>query len=295
VERDQDAVAGDDVALGREPRVSFTWRRSTEESTNRTVPPTFSSPITCQGSRAWRSSSSISRQRTRPSTGKPELEVGGEPALLERQAPAPQVGDDLGDVGLEEMRQHEAVVQLGAPAGEPARRERVLPEAGDQRPQEQLLDEAHPRVRRHLEGPELQEPEAAGRAVGRVELVDAELGAVGVAGDVDQEVAEDAVDEPRGAGARGVARRGELAVELQECDLELVDAVVARLVDPGALARGADEEPAEEVAERGVLVPVGEQALQQVGPAQERAVLGPSGPRGPRGCRRPSRRAGRRP
>ena len=60
-----------------------------------------------------------------------------------------------------------------------------------------MLHQAHARVRRHLEGADLDQAEPAGRAVGRVELVDAELGAVGVAGDVDQQVAEQPVDQPR--------------------------------------------------------------------------------------------------
>ena len=38
----------------------------------------------------------------------------------------------------------------------------MLPKAGHERPDEQLLDEAHPRVRRHLKAPEFQQPEPAG-------------------------------------------------------------------------------------------------------------------------------------
>ena len=112
------------------------------------------------------------------------------------------------------MRQHEAVVQFGAPAGEAARRKRVLPEAGDEGPDKQVLDEAHPRMRRHFKGPEFQESQAAGGVVGRIELVDAELGAVGVARDVDQDVPEDTIDQP----GRACARR----VQLHEGDLEFV-------------------------------------------------------------------------
>ena len=81
-----------------------------------------------------------------------------------------------------------------------ARRARFIglaPEARDQRTQHELLREAHALVRRHLEGAHLEQPEAAGVAVGREHLVDAELGAMRVAGGVDQQVAEQAVDEPR--------------------------------------------------------------------------------------------------
>jgi hypothetical protein len=73
---------------------------------------------------------------------------------------------------------------------------RAVPEAGHQAAQQQLLGQRHARVRRHLEGAQLEQAEAAGRAVRRIQLVDAELGAVGVAGDVDQQVAQHAVDQP---------------------------------------------------------------------------------------------------
>ena len=92
-------------------------------------------------------------------------------------------------------------MQLGAPALEPRRAVGLLPEARDQRAQQQLLRERHARVRRHLEGAHLEQAEAAGRAVGRIELVDAELGAVRVAGRIDQQIAEQAVDQPRRAVA----------------------------------------------------------------------------------------------
>ena len=122
-------------------------------------------------------------------------------------------------------------------------------------------------VRRHLEAAELDEPQPAGRAVGRIELVDADLGAVGVAGDVGQDVAHQPVDEPgrrRGAVAR--------LRDLGERDLELVQAVVARLVDPRRLAGRADEQPRKQVAEARPPEPVGDEAFEQVRPAQERAV-----------------------
>jgi hypothetical protein len=72
----------------------------------------------------------------------------------------------------------------------------LVPEARHQRAQQQLLHDAHARMRRHLEGAQLQQAQAAGGGVGRVHLVDAELAAVRVAGDVDQDVAQRAVDQP---------------------------------------------------------------------------------------------------
>ena len=171
------------------------------------------------------------------------------------------------------MRQHEAVVQLGPPA-HLARAVGGLPEPRDERAHEELLGEAHPRVRRHLEGAQLDEPEPAGGAVGAVELVDAELGAVRVAGHVDEQVAEEAVDEPGRAWVAG-ARVG---LELAERELQLVEAVVARLVDARRLARRADEHAGEQVRERRMIVPVADEAAEQVGPPQDRAVARASAP-----------------
>ena len=66
----------------REPR---TCNRSTDESTNRTVPPPpGSSPSTYHGSIACLNSSSIPLRTTRPISGKTELVMGGEPGCLER-------------------------------------------------------------------------------------------------------------------------------------------------------------------------------------------------------------------
>ena len=106
--------------------------------------------------------------------------------------------------------------------------------------------------------------------VGAEELVDAELGPVRVAGEVDEEVAEQAVDQP------GQARRalGLQPVELGERDLQLVEAVVAPLVDARRLARRAHEAAGEQVGERRVVLPERDEAAQQVRAAQERAVGG---------------------
>ena len=161
------------------------------------------------------------------------------------------------------MRQHEPIVQLRVPAHErPVVRR--LPEPGDERPQQQLLRQAHPGVRRHLERAQLHQPLPAAARVGCVELVDAELRAVRVAGDVDQQVPEDPVDEPR--------RDAIVLGDLRESNLQLVERVVPRLVDARMLAGRPDEQTREEVRDRRVIVPVAEQAAQQIRPAQDRAV-----------------------
>ena len=163
------------------------------------------------------------------------------------------------------MRQHEAVVQFGAPAHEALRRVRLAPETHQQGAQQKLLDERHARVRRHLEAAHFEQAEASRRAVGRIQLVDAEFGAVRVARSVDQQIAQHAVDQPgrdRRAGPRQLAKG----------QFEFVDRVVARLVHARRLAGRADEEAGEEIGQRRMVEPVADQAAQQVGPAQEGRV-----------------------
>ena len=67
-----------------------------------------------------------------------------------------------------------------------------------------------------------------------------------------------------------------LAVELVDLghrDLELVHLIAARLVDARMLAGRADEHAREQVRQRRMVVPVGDQAAQQIGPPQQRAVV----------------------
>jgi len=59
------------------------------------------------------------------------------------------------------------------------------------------LREAHARVRRHFKGTHLDEAEPAMARIGRVEFINAELGAMRVAARINEQIAEDAVNEPR--------------------------------------------------------------------------------------------------
>ena len=88
---------------------------------------------------------------------------------------------------------------------------------------------------------------------------------MGVAGDVDQQIPEQPVDEP---GAGVLAGLG----HLRERDLQLVERLVARLVDARRLAGGADEQAGEEVGEGRVALPVEDDALEQIGAVEERAL-----------------------
>src|SRR6266511_251110 len=115
-----------------------------------------------------------------------KLEKRQEPFVAERIARTREIVDDIAEILRDKMRQHEPVVQIGSPRDEPPL-ERRLPESCDERTQQQHLQQAHPRMRRHLERAELEQAQPAGGRFGRVELVDRELGAVRVAGQVDEE------------------------------------------------------------------------------------------------------------
>ena len=69
-----------------------------------------------------------------------------------------------------------------------------------------------------------------------------------VARGIYQDVAEDAIDQP---GWRLPSRH-----DLVERDLQLVQRIVARLVDAWMLAGRADEQAGEKVRERWVVVPI---------------------------------------
>src|SRR5581483_5446271 len=86
-----------------------------------------------------------------------ELEMRAEPFALEPVAGCAEIVEHFAEVLPYEVRQHVAVVQLGAEVHELAR-VRLLPEPREHPAQDQLLREAHARVRRHLEAAELDEP-----------------------------------------------------------------------------------------------------------------------------------------
>ena len=141
----------------------------------------------------------------------------------------------------------------------------LLPETGHQGADDQLRKQAHPDVRRHLEGPHLHQPPPSGGAVRGEELVDAKLGPVSIPGEIDKEIAEQPVDEPR-------ARLLAAATQFLEGDLELVEALVTGLVDPRRLARRADEATGEEIGEGGMVVPVGDETGKEIRAPQKWAV-----------------------
>ncbi len=175
---------------------TFTCNRSTDESTLRTVwPPEASSPSTCHGSSACRNSRRMPRLVTEPINGKSKLEVRREPFLLKCESRFAQIRDHIFPIELDEIRQHEAVVQRSSPPHEFAA-VWSLPEMRDQRAHQQLLRQTHARVRRHLECPQFHQTQPRFGGVGRIELIDAEFGAMRVAGYVGKKMPEHPIALP---------------------------------------------------------------------------------------------------
>ena len=101
-----------------------------------------------------------------------------------------RVGNEIGHEGLrDEVRQQEVVVDARAPVHQ-ATFVRHLPERGDRGAHQQHLRRRHPRMRRHLKRSAFHQPAPAGGTVGRVHLVDAELGAMGVAGHIGEDISK---------------------------------------------------------------------------------------------------------
>ena len=113
-------------------------------------------------------------------------------------------------------------------------------------------------VRRHFERAHLEQPEPAVGSVGRIQLVDAELGTVRVAGHIDQHVAQCAIDQPR----RSIVGAAAASPQFCERNFQFVELVVARFIDTRRLAGRPDEQTGEQVRQRRMVVPVRNQAAR---------------------------------
>ena len=198
----------------------------------------------------------------RTETRKAEFKEGLVPGGLKRIAARGQLIDDFTEIIPHEPRQHEAVMQLRAPVDEFVL-VGLVPEARYQGPQQQHLGQAHARMGRHFKGTEFEQTAPPAAVVGRIELVDAELGAMGVAGQVDELIAHHAVHQPR---RDIVVTHGQLA----EGGGQFMQAVVTRLVDAGCLAGRADEQAGKQVGQRRMVLPVAHQAAEQMRTTQQR-------------------------
>jgi hypothetical protein len=194
--------------------------------------------------------------------------------------PRVHLTDDVAQVGAAKAGSRKRSCSRDAPADE-RRGIRLLPEAGHERAHEQGLDAAPSggaaasRSRAVSSSPSRPRSES-----GAEELVDAELRAVSVADEVGQQVPQSrstshgdvtASPDPLGPGS-GLGRG---ALHLGEGDLQLVERLETPLVDPRRLARRPDESAREDIGQRGVVLPIGDDAAQADRAAQQRGVGGP--------------------
>jgi hypothetical protein len=186
-----------------------------------------------------------------------------------REARVVEVGQHVLEILPQPRGQEKPIVQDLPPAHE--RRAVGRPrESGDERAHEAHLRHCEPGVWRHLEGAELDEPLAPVRA-GRIEeLVDADLRTVRAARHVDEQVPEERVAEPRGWGLHFMPR----GVRARERNLELVERIVACLVEARCLRRRPHEEAGKEIRQRRMVLREREQTREEVGPFDEGAGQG---------------------
>jgi len=100
----------------------------------------------------------------------------------------------------------------------------------------------------------------------RAEFIDADFSAVGVAGDVDQQIAEQSIDEPwsdpAGAGFRDLFKGG----------FKFVEGVASAFVDSRSLTGWSNKQAGKQPGERGVIIPEADEAAEQVRSSQKGAV-----------------------
>ena len=155
-------------------------------------------------------------------------------------------------------------MQLRSPTREVALIRR-LPEAGDQRAQQQHLQQRHLRVRRHLETAELDQSQTPGRTVRRIQFVDAELGAVRIARQIDQQITQQSIHQPR---LQTFLPGFQMLGHLLKGDLQLVKTFEPGFVHTRCLTGGADEYSREQIRQSGMVLPIRDQTHQHIGTTQ---------------------------
>src|SRR4051794_16644125 len=131
------------------------------------------------------------------------------------------------------MREHEAIVQLGAPADE-GLVIRHTPEPREERPQQQLLGQTHPGMRGHFKSPKLHQTMTSAHPIGGVKLINAKLRPMGISRGVYKEVSKNTVDQP----GRKIAVLGNLL----KSDLQFVKRIVASFIHSRMLAGRANKQ-----------------------------------------------------
>ena len=187
---------------------------------------------------------------------KAKFEMRGEPFRLEQITRLAKLTEDIREIQLDEMRKHETIVQPVAPMDQLAAI-RILPEFRDQSPHQQLLSQAHARVRRHFKGTQLHQAQPGRSGVGGKKFVDANLGAVGVAGQIGKEIPENPVHGPGADHFGGSGFR-----DLIERDLQFIQRIRTGLIHARMLAGGADEESGKKIRERRMVLPETDQTSE---------------------------------
>ena len=145
---------------------------------------------------------------------------------------------------------------------------RLSPEPGDQRANQQLLRQAHARVRRHFEARAVP----AGPAVPWSCPGEYSLSMQNSARCVLPVTSTSRLRKMRSTSQGGQFIRS--ALEQAESDLQFVDRIGARLVHARSLAGGSDEHARKQVRQRRMIQPVPDHALQQIRTPQERTIGG---------------------
>src|SRR5258706_522467 len=167
-----------------------------------------------------------------------ELEVRSEPLELERIPGVAQITDYVLEIRLAEVREHPAIMDVGAPANE-AVPVWLAPEFADESAQEEMLRQAHARVWWHLESSHFDEAQPAAAALRREKFINAELGTMRVAAGVREQVAKETVRQPGRHVAAKVRTRiagtpvclvtpaaADQSIEFLERDFEFVERIV---------------------------------------------------------------------
>src|SRR5262252_6194486 len=156
---------------------------------------------------------------------------------VERIAGLAEITDDLSEIGLAKMRQHPAVVDVGAPAHEVIG-VRLIPEFCDEAAEKKVLRETHAGVGWHFKGAHLDQAQSATSAFRRVKFINAEFGAMGVAAGVNEQIPEQAVHQP----GECVAKLVNISAEFVECEFEFVKRVIPGFINAWRLRGGSDEQ-----------------------------------------------------
>src|SRR6202167_354712 len=108
----------------------------------------------------------------------------------------------------------------------------------------------------HFEGTQFDQAKAQPETLGRIKLVDTELGAMRVSRDVAEQVAEQPTHR---------ARRAVIRSQIPESDLQFVQGISACLVYTRRLAGRTDIHTRKQIRERGMILPECNNAAQKIG------------------------------